>query len=155
MFEKGNKIWQLADPNKVGRPLNFETPIDLWNEVVNYFQWVDSNPIIKQDFKGKDADKVDYELQRPYTWQSLYVYLGVTNLDYYKTKDEFLGILTHIGNIIYSCKYDGALVGIFNYSMVSRDLGLMERSDITSNGNEIKQPTTVINLGSGIKPNEE
>ena len=31
----------------------------------------------------------------------------------------------------------------------------MNHSDITSNGNEIKQPTTVINLGSGIKPNEE
>ena len=30
-----------------------------------------------------------------------------------------------------------------------------DKIDLTSDGNEIKQPTTVINLGSGIKPNEE
>lgn len=31
----------------------------------------------------------------------------------------------------------------------------MTHTDLTSDGNEIKQPTTVINLGSGIKPEND
>ena len=140
MFEKGNKIWQLADPTKVGRPALFKTPTELWNEVIKYFEWVDNNPILKTDFKGKEADIVHYDLQRPYTWQGLYVFLGVKDLEHYKTKSEFSEILTHIGNIIYSNKYDGAAVGIFNYAIISRDLGLMDKTDITTNGKEINLP---------------
>lgn len=137
LFKKGNKIWQLADPTKVGRPPLFENPFELWNEVVKYFQWVDENPILKTDFKGKEADIVHYDLQRPYTWQGLYVFLGVKDLEHYKTKIEFSEIIAHIGNIIYSNKYDGASVGIFNPNIIARDLGLMDKTDITTNGKEI------------------
>ena len=140
MFEKGNKIWQLADPIKVGRPPLYKNPLELWNEVIRYFEWVDDNPILKTDFKGKDADIVHYDLQRPYTWQGLYVFLGVKDLEHYKTKDEFSEIIAHIGNIIYSNKYDGASVGIFNPNIIARDLGLMDKTDITTNGKEINIP---------------
>jgi len=32
MFEKGNKLWQLADPTKVGRKPIFKNETELWNE---------------------------------------------------------------------------------------------------------------------------
>jgi len=140
MFEKGNKIWQLADPEKVGRPPTYKTPIELWKEVTGYFKWADDNPILKTDFKGKDVETVQYDLQRPYTWQGLYVYLGVKDIEHYKTKIEFSEIIAHIGNIIYSQKFDGASVGIFNPNIIARDLGLTDKTDHTTNGKEINIP---------------
>lgn len=128
-FEKGNKIWQLADPETVGRPRIFETPEELWIKAKEYFKYVDDNPILKSDFKGKDAEMVHYDLQRPYTWQGLYVFLGVCNLERYKDNDVFVNILTHIGNIIYNQKFDGASVGIFNQAIIARDLGLIDKSE--------------------------
>ena len=137
MFEKGNKIWQLADPETVGRPRIFETPNDLWEKAKEYFEYIDSNPILKTDFKGKDSEMVKYDLQRPYTWQGLYVFLGVCNLERYRSNDVFANIFTHIGNIIYSQKFDGATVGIFNHAIIARDLGLTDKTDITTNGKDI------------------
>jgi hypothetical protein len=140
MFEKGNKIWQLADPETVGKPRIFETPEDLWEKAKEYFNYIDENPILKTDFKGKDSDIVHYDLQRPYTWHGLYVFLGVCNLERYKKNDVFANILTHIGNIIYNQKFDGATVGIFNQAIIARDLGLTDKTDITTNGKEINIP---------------
>lgn len=139
MFTRGNKIWQLADPTKVGRPPIYKNPAELWSEVVGYFEWVDKNPILKTDFKGKDASEVQYDLQRPYTWQGLYVYLGVKDIEHYKTKSEFSEIIAHISNIIYSQKFDGAAVGIFNPNIIARELGLADKKDITTDGEPIKQ----------------
>ena len=136
-FQKGNKIWQLADPESVGKPRIFKTPEELWTKTKEYFEYIDENPILKTDFKGKDSEMVKYDLQRPYTWQGLYVFLGVCNLERYKKIDEFVNIFTHIGNIIYNQKFDGATVGIFNHAIIARDLGLTDKTDITTNGKEI------------------
>lgn len=136
---KGNEFWKFADPFKIGRPNKYKTPEELWLHAKQYFDWVDNNPILKTDFKGKDSEMVQYDLQRPYTWQGLYVFLCVKDLEHYKTKNEFSEILTHIGNIIYSQKFDGAAVGIFNHAIIARDLGLVDKSDVTTKGKEINR----------------
>ena len=137
-FQKGNKLWQLRKTNR-RKPI-FETPEQLWEQSCKYFEFIDNNPILKTDFKGKDNEIVQYDLQRPYTWQSLYVFLNVSNLDYYKTKSDFSEILTHIGNIMYSQKFEGASAGIFNHAIIARDLGLTERFDHTTKGEQMNLP---------------
>lgn len=137
-FKKGNQLWKIRQ--NVGRPSIFKTPEDLWNNVIEYFQYIDDNPILKTDFKGKDNEMVQYDLQRPYTWQGIYVFLGVNDLEHYKTKPDFSEILTRIRNIIYAQKFDGATVGIFNQLIIARDLGLTDRIDHTSNGKEMNLP---------------
>jgi hypothetical protein len=141
-FYKGNQLWRLAQ--NPGRPMIFKTPEDLWVKSIEYFDYIDANPILKTDFKGKDNEMVKYDLQRPYTWQGLYVFLGVNDLEHYKTKGEFSEILTRIGNIIYNQKFEGASVGIFNHAIIARDLGLTEKHDHTTNGKEIKLPPYMI-----------
>lgn len=138
-FKKGNEIWKLADPEKVGRPPRWKTPKELWASVHPYFDHQDENPIISTEItstsKGSFLKEIHHK--KPYTWQGLYVFLGVPNLDHYKEKDEFSAILTHIGNIIYSQKFDGAAAGVFNANIIARDLGLRDNKDVTTNGNDV------------------
>lgn len=138
-FQKGNQLWKLAQS---GRPPKYDNPDQLWEDVCRYFQWADDNPILKTDFKGKEVETVQYDLQRPYTWRGLYAFLRVKDLEHYKTKSEFSEILAHIDNIIFSNKFDGAAVGIFNHSIIARDLGLVDKQDHTTKGEKILTPVT-------------
>lgn len=135
----GNQFWKLADPEAIGRPRIFKTPLDLWEKVKEYFQWVDENPIVTKKIYTNDKGthlNQDY-LIKPYTWEGLYVFLGVCNLDRYKEKEEFAGIITHIGNCIRNQKFEGAASGIFNPNIIARDLGLKDSSDVTSQGKQL------------------
>jgi hypothetical protein len=138
-FQKGNELWRLADPSNVGRPRNFETPQDLWNECVKYFEHVDSNPIIKKTTSIGDKGSIytETEYKRPYTWEGMYVFLNVQSLDRYKKNIVFVDILTRIKQIIYSQKFEGAAAGVFNANIIARDLGLKDNTDITSKGESI------------------
>jgi len=138
---KGNKYWQLADPDLIGRPRNFPTPQDLWNAAKEYFEWIDENPIttLKTTTTEKGVFVNEEKLQRPYTLTGLYVFLNVSNLKRYYEIEEFVPVLTHIETIIYSQKFEGASAGIFNSMIISRDLGLRDKQDVdhTTKGKKI------------------
>lgn len=142
-FKKGNKLWQLADPFKVGRPSLFPTPEHLWNEAIKYFEFQDKTPIITTENitadKGSSTKNVEHS--KPYTWEGLYIFLGVYDLDHYKTKTEFSLILKLLKDIIYNQKFEGATVGIFNSNIIARDLGLKDNSDITTKGESLNALT--------------
>lgn len=129
--EIGNTYWKLR--SKHGRDKLFSTPELLWEAAKEYFQWCDNNPILKEDYVGKDALRVKRELQRPYTISGLCIYIDASREWWVKFKQnadkDFLLILTRIEEIIYSHKFDGATVGVFNQSIIARDLGLVERTE--------------------------
>ena len=62
---KGNQFWKLR--SKHGRDKLFTTPELLWEAACEYFEWIDENPLIQIDYRGKDADKVELPHTRPYT----------------------------------------------------------------------------------------
>ena len=153
---KGNKYWQLADPDTIGRPPNFPTPKDLLEKAYEYFEWIDENPIVTK--KITHTDKGTYvnseDLQKPYTWTGLYVYLGVTDLKRYREKKEFVQVLTHIDNVIKTQKFEGATSGVFNHNIIARDLGLKDKSetDVTSKGDKINITPIVYDRPNKDKP---
>lgn len=127
----GNKYWQLR--SKHGRDKLFATPELLWEAAKEYFEWCDNNPVLKEDYVGKDADRVERQLQRPYTISGLCVYIDASRQWWNEFRgnasQDFLVILTRIEEIIYSQKFDGAAVGVFNQSIIARDLGLVEKTE--------------------------
>lgn len=129
--EQGNSYWQLR--SKHGREKLFATPELLWEAAKEYFEWCDNNPVLKEDYVGKDADRVNRKLQRPYTISGLCIYVDASREWWGKFKSsadkDFLLILTRIEEIIYSQKFDGAAVGVFNQSIIARDLGLVEKTE--------------------------
>lgn len=136
---KGNEFWKLR--TKHGRDKIFKTPSELWLEARKYFQWCEANPWKKIDFKGKDADKVIIETPRPFTLTGLAVFLDVSSeyiqqFERERRKEDteeardFLRVLTRIREIIYTQKLEGAMVGTFNASVVSMEIGLKNKAEV-------------------------
>lgn len=134
---KGHVMW--------GNPLNTKelTESEVWEGAVNYFQWCNDNPWIKEQWVGKDANYVEEKLQRPYSLEALATHLNVnvrtlwnySNAEGYET---YFPILARIKQIIDNQYFEGGMVGAFNASLSARKLGLIERQDITSGDEPLK-----------------
>lgn len=124
-----------------GRPKAIESPAMLWELACDYFQSVDDKPLQKQDFLrgGMEAGKkIDVSLQRPYTWQGFDNFLfsqGIVTrtaeykYDRRKSYENFAEVIAHIDSIMYANKFEGAAAGIFNSSIIARDLGLVDKTE--------------------------
>ena len=148
----GNQFWKLR--SKHGRDRLFATPDLLWEAACEYFDWCENNPIMETDFRGKDAYEVQIPKKRPFTLHGLCLYLEAST-NYWKehrkaATSDFLAVVTHIEEIIYNQKFTGAAIGIFNANIIARDLGLTDKSDITSQGEKL--PGTVVIDWSDKKP---
>lgn len=155
-FQKGNKLWQNVDPENIGRPRDFNSPLELWKACEEYFLWCDENPIILEEITTYDKDseqgtqKKESIKPRAYTWKGLYAHLKVKDLDKYrKERVEFLGITTQLEYIIYEQKFTGAASGVFKENIIARNLGLKDSSDVTSGGDKIEPSFVVSSQESG------
>lgn len=133
-FAEGNELWQMA--KNAGRPLQFETPEELWENACEYFNWVDNNPLFEEIIVNSSKEgiqRVKVPKKRPYTIGALCIFMG-TSSDYIKQfnierNPEFSPIIKHIKEIIYNQKFEGAASGFFNANIIARDLGLADKSE--------------------------
>lgn len=127
----GNKFWELR--SKHGRDKLFNDPELFWQECTAYFQYCEDNPWLETDWVGKDAFEVQRKRKVPYTWQGLALYLdcSVNTIKDLKnhSNEDFLMMLTRVEQTIYSQKLTGAANGFFNANIISRDLGLAEKTE--------------------------
>lgn len=131
---KDNEFWKLRA--KHGRDKLFATPQLLEEAAYEYFAWCQANPWVKVDFKGKDAEQVEIPTARPFTIQGLCLYLDCSRDWWNKFKadganKDFFGVIERIDIIIYTQKFEGAVVGAFNANIISRDLGLVDKKEVT------------------------
>ena len=144
---KGNKFWQLR--SKHGRDKLFATPELLWEAACEYFEWCEENPWYKKE-AVKSGDMagtiISIPTARPYTLQGLCRYLNCST-EYLKhfeanniDSEDFMPIITRIREAIYQQKFEGASVGVFNANIITRDLGLADKKDHTSNGETMNIP---------------
>lgn len=155
-FEKGNQLWRKR--SKHGRDRIIQDPFLLWEDACEYFEWCLNNPIIKIEFKGtaQGIEEVQTPLPKVFQKPALAMFCGVGTWDVInnlrEVSGDFIKVVDEIEAVIYSQKFEHAAVGMFNSSIIMSDLGMKNKSDLTSNDKEIKP--TVINLGGGIKPDE-
>ena len=145
----GNQFWKVRA--KHGRDKIFSTPEQLRTAAYEYFEWVDSNPLKKQEVKvvnigdyQSDTKIVETDLLRPYTLKNLCLFLGVHSIyfsdfksrlkpDESKLDKEFSEVIAHVEEVIYSQKFEGASIGAFNPNIIARDLGLADKSEVNAN----------------------
>ncbi|MBK0403885.1 DNA-packaging protein [Adhaeribacter sp. BT258] len=125
--------------NLKGRPRRFATPEQLWQAASAYFEWCEAHPLFKVQWVGGIAKRVNIEIPRPFTLSGLRLHLrcGVNYLSQLKKRltdspqdRELEDIINRIELVIYEQKFVGAAVGIYNVSIIARDLGLMNRKTI-------------------------
>lgn len=154
---KKNKVQHIRP--KMGRPVAFETPDELWIKAEEYFEWCDDNPWYKNEVLrsgDRAGDIIAIPTERPYTIKGLCVFIGITTQtlsNYGKKEDkkeqpqeiDFFGVVTHIKNILYTQKFEGATVGVFNPNIIAMDLGLTAKQDVMSGGEQLKKNTIIFN----------
>ena len=138
---KGNQFWKLI--SKYGRDKLYSSPELLWEAACEYFQWCDDHPWEKIETTIKGTDKDGNPKQetkstptaRPYTLEGFCLYCGASRDWWTKFKKAqhkgFFSVATRIDQTIYGQKFEGAAVGAFNASIIARDLGLVDKKDVT------------------------
>lgn len=121
---------------KDGRELIYSSPELLLDEAYKYFDWCKKNPFYKREILkgGPKAGKViKIPTDRPYTIEGLCVYLGINMQTFsnYGDRQDFLGVVTHIREIIRQNQLEGAMVEAYSPNIVARLLGLSEKTELT------------------------
>lgn len=137
---EGNKFWLLR--SKHGRDKIFESPEILMEACLDYFEQTSKRVWEKTEFKGADIVEVKIPTSVPFTLSGLCLFLDIdqdTWINYRKNESykDFFGVIKKVDEIIYTQKFEGAVVGAFNANIISRELGLIEKqeTEVTVTGN--------------------
>lgn len=127
--------------------LNVKSAEDLWSTFMAYREHSISTPAIEPKiFNAKeDLRYGSLEKPRPLTLNGFCNYVGIHpgTWDHWKANEQsahidpdhcrfFYDVMMQIESIIYDDQYQGAAVNLFNASVVSRKLGLAEKTDVVS-----------------------
>lgn len=132
IFLPGNKFWRNRERH--GRKLTFETPELFYEACLEYFDWVDDNPLpeVKAFASGKT---LTIPLMRAMTLRGLCRHMGIgrRSWDEYRGREDFTEVCEAAEDIMFEQKFTGAAAGLFNAAIIARDLGLADRTEVEGN----------------------
>lgn len=124
------------------------TPQDLLQAAVGYFEWcADNCPQEAKVFSYQgetilaEVDKV-----RAFTKTGLAQHLGITThkLDSYRSiSAKWNEVCVLIDEAIYTQKFENAAAGLLNAALIARDLGLADKTDLSSSDGSMSPATPV------------
>ena len=132
----GNRFWEQRSSH--GRKPIFETPEQLWDAACEYFEWVEDNPLSEMkafSYQG-EIIKTDIPKMRAMTESGLCLFLdiGVSTLHDYKKNKDFSEVISRIEKVIFTQKFEGAAADMLNANIISRELGLSDKTQIEQSG---------------------
>ena len=127
---KGNQFWKARTSH--GRDKLFETPVILWEACVEYFEWVEENPlqeaIVYQGMLNKDDAKPLMQAMT-ITGMCIFLDIGESTWKDYRKREGFSPVIEKAEKIIYHQKFAGAAAGLLNPNIIARDLGLVDKKE--------------------------
>ena len=129
---KGNRFWEQRSSS--GRNPIFSSPDDLWNSATEYFEWCEDNPLIESklvSFQGV-SNLEEVPKMRAMTIAGLCLFLDISQdaLSDYGKREDFIGVVDRVKNIIRQQKFTGAAADLLNPNIIARDLGLTDKTNI-------------------------
>lgn len=139
-FAPGNRFWELG--SSAGPKPKFETPEALWTACTEYFEWVQTNPLIEAklvSFQGVSTLEPVPKM-RAMTLNALCVFLGIRRAtwgDWRSKREDLADVIERVEGIIFAQKFEGAAADMLNASIIARELGLADKQDHTTNGKDM------------------
>ena len=135
-FKFGNNAWQARSSH--GRNPIFETPEILEKACYEYFQWVQDNPLIAAEtvkFQGV-GKTMAVPRMRAMTILGLVNFLDIDESTWYdyRKKPDFSKTVKKIDGIIMQQKIEGAAADMLNPSFIGKEIGLVEKNDVSHSG---------------------
>lgn len=133
LFEKGNRFWEYK--SSFGTNPIFPTAEALWQACCEYFVWNDDNPLWEDtviSYKG-DASHEPVAKMRAMSFNALCTFLGIdpSLWSEWRKRPVFKEVCARVDDIIRTQKFEGAAAGLLNSTLISRDLGLVDRMEHT------------------------
>lgn len=141
-YDNDEQFWMKARPNS-GQVPAYATPAELENRIVEALNWYHSHPLKEGvAFHSRGVvTKTFVSKMRPFTFKGVALALGLTEngLLNYAKKDGFAPVIEWLRDVIYTQKFEGAATGLLNPVIISRDLGLADKSEVSGpNGRPIE-----------------
>jgi hypothetical protein len=144
----------------MGKHKTIETPEQMWELFEAYKKTVAKNPILIQDYVGKDGQMVYRERQRPLTMEGFENYCedNICFVHQYFVNQEqrygdYVNICSRIRRTIRQDQIEGGMASIYNPSITQRLNNLTEKTDVTSNGKELNEIKITIVGGDSSNEN--
>lgn len=138
----------------------YDTPDQLLRSAISYLQWCDKYPLQSEElfhYKGMVKRSHSKKMRAP-TRKGLGTFLGLTEAKLNKLRaqgDDWEDAMQLIEQALFTHKFEGAAAGLLNAGIVSRELGLAERSEITGRDGEPLQQVVQYQLpDNGRDPHE-
>ena len=135
----GKPLWKVAlERGALGRPRTFESPEEFLQAAMGYFRWAELNPLYEVQahaYQG-DVTKTKMPKLRAWTVDGLCLFTGIddTTLCRWRKEPEFenfRNVVSIVDKALRDQKFAGAAAGLLNASIISRDLGLKDASEIS------------------------
>lgn len=131
-FLPGNSLWRAR--SSAGLKPKFGTADALWSACVEYFEWVEANPLHEGklvSFQGASTVEAVPKM-RAMTLGGLCVFLDVSVRAWRQWREDrpdLLPVITQVEEIIRAQKFEGAAADLLNANIIARDLGLADKSE--------------------------
>ena len=150
-FVYGNETWNSRSSH--GRKPIFETPEDLLSACDEYFGWAKNHPLYEHKAFAHMGVVTIEKVPKPraLTLGGLCLFLDIekTTWHAYRSKPDFYLVTKQVDEAIREQKFAGAAANIFNANIIARDLGLVEKNELTgAGGGPIKTQNVHIDLSN-------
>lgn len=141
-FLPGNRFWEAR--SSAGPKPKFVDGESLWSACVEYFGWVEDNPLFEDKlvtFQGM-ATHEPVAKMRAMTLDGLCLFLDIgrsTWNDWRESRPDLLEVITRVEAVIRDQKFSGAAADLLNPNIIARDLGLADKQEHTGpNGGPVR-----------------
>jgi len=129
----GNQFWKQRSSH--GRKPLFDSGENLWNACVEYFEWVEANPLKEEkifSFQGGIV-KGEVSKMRAMTFDGLFLFLDIAKQTWhnYHNSEVLAETVERVEHYIRDYKFTGAAAELLNPIIIARDLGLRDGMEHT------------------------
>lgn len=129
---KGNQFWKARSSH--GRKPIFADADALWNACVEYFEWVEANPLWEDkivSYQGVTTHEPVAKM-RAMTIGGLCIFLDIdrTTWPEYGKQKDFSQVFNRVEETIRDQKFSGAAADLLNANIIARDLGLADKTEL-------------------------
>ena len=118
----------------VGRSRMFETPDDLREACLEYLAWAHANPLIEEKHFSSQGQILTAKMKKPraVTIVGLCLHLGIHRHTWqnYRISEEFDLVCDEIEDRMKQYKFENAVAGLMNPTLIARDIGLVDKQEI-------------------------
>lgn len=138
---KGNQFWKQRSRHGIRPtfPEGEEGARKLQEACEDYFQWCEDNPLQEDKAFSYEGDVFHTNLAkvRAFTLNGLCLFVDISGETWrlWRTeRQDLLGVMTWAEQVIRDQKFVAAAAGLLNANIISRDLGLADRTEVSGPG---------------------